>query len=258
MINRRQQGDLGEASAIEWLSRQGATVSIPLGHSPDYDLIAELGGQLLRVQVKTSTCLYEGPSGIRRWSVNVCTNGGNRSWTGTVKLLDPTTVDYLFALVGDGRRWFIPADHIEASRALRLGGRKYSEFEIDHGQPITQIVYGDASEASKLGAPGECPSGQREHAVNVPAMPTQVRILSPPSPGTRRIERPKYERRPARNGQTILGAKRRLGIPVGPCSEAGLSIGDRMRVVADGPGRVVLERIEPEPQLPVSGASSPS
>jgi hypothetical protein len=35
LINRRQQGDLGEVSAIEWLTRQGATVSAPLGHSPD-------------------------------------------------------------------------------------------------------------------------------------------------------------------------------------------------------------------------------
>jgi len=36
LINCRQQGDLGEASAIEWLTRQGATVLVPLGHSPDY------------------------------------------------------------------------------------------------------------------------------------------------------------------------------------------------------------------------------
>ena len=44
LINRRLQGDLGEASAIEWLTRQGATVSLPVGHSPDYDLIAESTG----------------------------------------------------------------------------------------------------------------------------------------------------------------------------------------------------------------------
>ena len=71
-----------------------------------------------------------------------------------------------------------------------------------------------------------------------------------------RVDRPKYERTPARNGQTILGAKRRLGIPVGPCTEAGISIGDRIRVRADGPGRVVLERIEPlADSLPPDGRS---
>ena len=41
LINRRQQGDLGEASAIECLTRQGAAVSVPVGHSPDYDLVAD-------------------------------------------------------------------------------------------------------------------------------------------------------------------------------------------------------------------------
>ena len=56
LINRRQQGDLGEASAIEWFTRAGAVVSTPLGHSPDYDLIADFGDRPLRVQVKTSVC----------------------------------------------------------------------------------------------------------------------------------------------------------------------------------------------------------
>ena len=40
LINRSRQGDLGEASAIECLTRQGCVVWLPLGHSPDDDLIA--------------------------------------------------------------------------------------------------------------------------------------------------------------------------------------------------------------------------
>jgi hypothetical protein len=32
---------------------------------------------------------------------------------------------------------------------------------------------------------------------------------------------------------------------MGPSEAAGLSIGDRMRVTAAGPGRIVLERIDP-------------
>ena len=51
----RRQGDLGEATAIHRLTEAGVRVSIPLFHSPDYDLVAELGGRLQRVQVKTST-----------------------------------------------------------------------------------------------------------------------------------------------------------------------------------------------------------
>ena len=43
-VNRRVQGDIGEFSAMEWLRSKGALVWIPLGHSPDVDLMAELDG----------------------------------------------------------------------------------------------------------------------------------------------------------------------------------------------------------------------
>lgn len=82
-INRRQQGDLGEASAIEWLMSVGA------------------------------------------------------------KRFDPEAIDFLFALVGDGRRWFIPSAAIEAETAVTLGGTKYSEFEIPPAAAIAPHVYGD-------------------------------------------------------------------------------------------------------------------
>ena len=63
LINRSRQGAIGEASAIEWLTRVGATVSLPFGPSPDYDLVADTGGSLLRIQVKTSTAVELSP----RW-----------------------------------------------------------------------------------------------------------------------------------------------------------------------------------------------
>ena len=80
-------------------------VFIPVGHTPrDFDLIADFGDGLVRVQVKTSTCWRK-----RRWEVTLCTRGGNQSWSGLVKLLDATRCDALFVHTGDGRRWFIPA-----------------------------------------------------------------------------------------------------------------------------------------------------
>ena len=115
LINRRRQGDLGEASAIEWLTSIGATVSIPFGHSPDYDLVAELDGRLLKIQVKTSVFQVTTPGGYGRYDVGVVTNGGNQSWSGVAKLFDPSTVDCLFVLTGDGHRWLIPADAVEGS-----------------------------------------------------------------------------------------------------------------------------------------------
>ncbi len=142
LINRRQQGDLGEASAIEWLTRQGATISIPFGFSPDYDLVAEVQGRLLRVQVKT-TVRTRTAEGRDRWSLHIATNGGNQSWTGLAKRFDPDRVDAVFALVGDGRRWLIPAREIDGTTNITLGGPKYSEFEVAPHAPIEALVYGE-------------------------------------------------------------------------------------------------------------------
>ena len=73
---------MGEASAIEWLTRMGASVLVPFGHSPDYDLVAEVEGRLLRIQVKTSTFVDRTPNGHRRWQVQIATNGGNQAPNG--------------------------------------------------------------------------------------------------------------------------------------------------------------------------------
>src|SRR5579859_1141487 len=100
----RRQGDIGELSAIAWLTGAGALVSLPMFHSPDYDLIADFGHALSRVQVKTSVAWHQD-----RFVVALCTRGGNRSWNRVIKRLDPSRCDALFAHVGDGRRWYIPS-----------------------------------------------------------------------------------------------------------------------------------------------------
>ena len=52
----KRQGNAGELSAINWLFSAGAEVCGPLFKNPDYDLIADFGDRVDRVQVKTSTC----------------------------------------------------------------------------------------------------------------------------------------------------------------------------------------------------------
>lgn len=126
-MNRRVQGDIGELSAMERLGSQGATVWVPFNHSPHVDLMAEWDDALIKVQVKTSTFRTIKKSGDERWHFAIATYGGNRSWTGLTRKFDPIRVDYLFVLVGDARRWFIPAGLVEAARSLAPGGRKYSE-----------------------------------------------------------------------------------------------------------------------------------
>jgi hypothetical protein len=131
MLTPREQGDFGEMSAMYWLAWRGANVALPVGNNRHWDLVAELDNRVLRVQVKTGRCHRQG-----RWEVRVSTSGGNQSWNRVVKLLDPSRFDYLFVLVGDGRRWFIPSERVEGGAALRLGGPKYAEFEVERGDPI--------------------------------------------------------------------------------------------------------------------------
>ena len=116
---------------MEWFASKGAGIYFPIGHSPHCDFIAEFDDRLARVQVKTCTCWIK-----NRWSVTLCTRGGNQSWNGLVKRLDGSGFDYLFVLVGDGRRWCIPSADLQGGSGIQLGGPKYSEFEVDPGRPL--------------------------------------------------------------------------------------------------------------------------
>jgi PD-(D/E)XK endonuclease len=127
----RRQGDAGELSAIGWLFSAGADVYVPLFTNPDVDLVADFGDRVERVQVKTSTCWRN-----RRWNVTLCTRGGNRSWNGLVKRLDPARCEYVFVHTGDGRRWYIPASDLGGSSGIILGGPRYAEYEVEPGQPL--------------------------------------------------------------------------------------------------------------------------
>ena len=186
--------------------------------------MAEFDGRLIRIQVKTSTSALSrrGQSaGASRSRPMVATRAGTGPQRNLIQI-----GDYLFALVGDGRRWFIPAPASGGDPALSLGGTKYSEFEVEPGTQIEALVYAGDKPHSSAQMPGECLSGQKEQTVNLAAMPTQVRILPPPSIS------------PARLGDVIgditktenVRSPSRKRTP----PEAGIGSGDRMRVRADG------------------------
>ena len=156
-LTPRQQGDLGELSAIEWLITKGAQIFTPLTHSPDIDLVAVIQGQPIRVEVKTSCHSRDG-----RWGVLISTRGGNQSWSGVVKYFDRSRCDFLFVHVGDGRRWFIPTPKLECRSQLTVGGAKYAEFEIEPGRPLISPQLesaADPGERRSWRAGPDCKSG---------------------------------------------------------------------------------------------------
>ncbi|MGI8750587.1 MAG: group I intron-associated PD-(D/E)XK endonuclease [Thermoleophilaceae bacterium] len=149
----QRQGDLGEASALEWLVSKGASVFVPFGHSPNCDLVAEIDGCLLRIQVKTSRCRKSGGYGVQ-----LSTRGGNQSWSGVSKLFDQSRFDYLLVVINEGRRWCIPAREIAARHSIIVGGTKWARFEVEPGRPLVDAPSSSSPRGlESVPAPGGAP-----------------------------------------------------------------------------------------------------
>jgi Holliday junction resolvase-like predicted endonuclease len=236
-LKPREQGDIGELSAMEWLASKGAHIYVPVGHSPDIDLVAEIDHVALRVEVKTSSRKTHAGT----WDVSLSTRGGNQSWNGVTKYFERERCDFLFVLVGDGRRWFIPSAAIDGRVALRLGGSKYTEYEVERGRALTA---GDEGRRLNSTPPGEYRSGQTGCAVNAVAL--SFRGSNPLSPisSSQPVKPTNYERKPGQRGEALINQKRRLTIPQRPFFEAGFENGGRVRVRAVGPGRILMEQID--------------
>jgi hypothetical protein len=93
------QGNQGELFAIVWLKGQGWNIALPIGNCSDYDVVADLGTRLAKVQVKTTRVLRG-----NRWDVTLATRGGNQSWSGLVKNFSATRCDFLYVHTAIGRR----------------------------------------------------------------------------------------------------------------------------------------------------------
>jgi PD-(D/E)XK endonuclease len=234
----RRQGDLGEAAAIEWLTRIGACVAFPLFHSPDYDLIADLGGRLIRVQVKSSSCTHIATD---HFAVQLATSGGNQSWTGVVKKFDPSRFDFLFVLVQDGRRWFIPSGDIEGRHAITVGGEKYSEFQVGQTEPLDHVQ----SAASKLpDRRGGAGVGEPGRTVNpVPQLLSGFDSHPPHFSSPPGDESPPREHRDV-IGRTRMSKHHQVSVPLAVAAASEIEPGDRFRVESIGTGRFVMTLIE--------------
>jgi len=111
--NTKRVGDVSEAQVILALAKMGVDVLIPFGENHRYDIVADDGEKLVRIQVKT---------GRRRNGVIVyaCSSthahrgGRNRPYFGEI--------DYLAVFCPDtGKVYLLPEDELTATSAhLRL------------------------------------------------------------------------------------------------------------------------------------------
>ena len=120
--NTKKQGDVGLGVAIAYFVEAGATVSIPLTDSQDYDLVID-DGSLKRVQVKTTT--FKAPSG--HFIASLTVKGGNRSGINKVKLFDSTKVDLVFVLTETNDRYLLPSNILGTKVTL---GKAYDKYKV--------------------------------------------------------------------------------------------------------------------------------
>lgn len=122
--NSKNQGDIGLAYSIAYLSRIGV-VSLPLTDNQAYDVLVDIDGKIYKVQVKTSQSKKK--NGCYEVALKTC--GGNKS-RNFVNLFDKNKVDYLFILLDDNSQYFIPTSEIDNKSTITLGNL-YKNFQIN-------------------------------------------------------------------------------------------------------------------------------
>ena len=138
--NPRLQGLIGLGAAVDWFTRHGYFVAIPLNDSQPWDLVVEdETGRLSRVQVKTTT--RRGGSG--KFVVMLETAGGNQSFS-TRTPFDATASELLFVLTDEDACYVIPCREITSRHGLTLSG-KYERYRVSGPQ---QMVVGEGFEPS--------------------------------------------------------------------------------------------------------------
>ena len=117
-MNRRTVGDTGVAQALKYFVDHDYIVSIPFTESAPYDLVVQtrLGGPLQRVQCKRGTTFSK--SNVPQ--IELRTSGGNQSWGGVVKTIQPDDTDWVWCSHGESA-WLIPAKDVQGMKILCLG-----------------------------------------------------------------------------------------------------------------------------------------
>ena len=116
MLNSKQKGNLTELQCITAFYELGYSVSIPYGENSRYDIIADIYGHLLRIQIKTSSPLKGAEDeafvfSCRSTRVNT---QGNISRKYTANEID------FFATFYRGKCYLIPVSECSTEKTLRF------------------------------------------------------------------------------------------------------------------------------------------
>ena len=128
--NSKKQGDAGLGQAIAYFTMLGYDVALPLTDSADWDLIVDMGDELKKVQVKTSSQLSK--TGIMKFNCDV--KGGNQSFNKPSKKIQDQKWDLIFLYhLKTKKQALIPKEVLVTQGQINLGSTqcKYKDFMID-------------------------------------------------------------------------------------------------------------------------------
>ncbi len=107
----KRRGEIGEAAFLAKASAMGFGVAKLWGDSDRYDLIVDVSGRLLKVQIKSAHCVRASPGG--GYNVRCC---GHRR-----RSYQPAEIDLLVAYIVPEDMWYVfPPSAFRSMKSLRL------------------------------------------------------------------------------------------------------------------------------------------
>lgn len=128
-----------EFMAASWHAANGARVSLTTGAR--YDLVADYGGQLQRVQVKRAGFRSSGTSWIANLTTQRYSADGNQTANGRRVVLPyaPDEVDEFFLVCGDMTMYRVPFEAVAGWKSASLPGR-LAAYLVDFSAITSSLV----------------------------------------------------------------------------------------------------------------------
>ena len=124
MLNSKQKGNLTELQCLTSFYEQGCHVSLPYGENSRYDMIVDVNGKLLKVQVKTASLRKEDENAIEF----SCRSTRVNSQGIISNKYTPDEIDY-FATFWKGICYLIPVTECSVSKTLRFAPPKSGQIK---------------------------------------------------------------------------------------------------------------------------------
>lgn len=118
MLNSKQKGNITEVECMLAFLKMGYNVLTPYGDCERYDFVADLNGQLIRIQVKTSTDHTD--EGYIQFK---CANKTTKNGIFVRHTYDKEQIDY-FMTSFNGKCYLIPVEECSTEKRLRFTAPK--------------------------------------------------------------------------------------------------------------------------------------